>query len=734
VENQSVPQPRELSKITTRIALWVGGAMTSIAVMLSALVLWSTHEADRAAIARQQQLGTTVLAQNVAQVAHEQQAATAWDDSVLHMQRQVPDADWMEATWGVWFYAHYEHDLIFILDSRNRPVFMRKQGKRAPLRSFYSAERVVVPLAAQLRDRMRQRSADRHVPTTPGVTDLAVIDGHPAIVSLKPIVSDTGKIAQVPGTEFVHVSVRNLDGSFMKRLAEQYAIEGARFSNVPSRSASEASAPLTSASGKNIGYLVWKPFRPGSAILRIVGFALAIALMMIVVIVALLIRLIRASTLELQASRAHAERLALQDPLTGLANRALFDDRLDHNLASIRRGGSSTALLYLDLDRFKNINDTLGHPAGDELIRQLGMRLKHLVREDDTAARLGGDEFAIVQSGVTTAADTEILCMRIIEEVTRPFDLHGTSVRVGVSIGVATSADCGLDRVGLSRKADIALYAAKAAGGRRYMFFTPSMDEQVQSRQEIEADLRSALPSGEQLEVYYQPIYSAWTKQITGAEALVRWRHPAKGLMAPAEFIFIAEETGLIEELGEWVLEQACVAARRWELDTISVNVSPIQLRNPNFAAKVMSVVERTGLDPLKLELEITESCFIGGANEPETNLAALRAEGVRIALDDFGTGYSSFSHLRQFTVDRVKIDRSFVSGIGGAQGGSAIIRAIVDLTLASGIDVTAEGVETDEQSRFLSEVGCQSLQGFLMSRPLPAHEFGSLVESREDA
>lgn len=723
---------QELSRITSNIALSVAGAMMIVAVMVASLILWSTRQADFIAGQRQERLAATVLKQSIVQIAHDQEASTVWDDAVLHLRVPNPDMDWLDANLGIWFNRYYGHDATLIVDGDDRPVYAMWSGKRVATRVLQSRiSSITSPMIAALRREMSRPAANLD-PTvlTPGVADLALVAGHPSIVSVKPIISESGKIHQTPGKEFVHVSVRRLDGNFMTRLSEQYGFEHARFTPQADYAGSDSSVPVTAGDGKIIGWIVWTSFRPGSAVLRQVGIPLAISLVAIIAIVMLLIRRIGRSTMELHASKAHAQHLAFHDNLTGLANRGLFADRLDHELAGVRRDSHRVALLYLDLDRFKNVNDSLGHPAGDELIRQVGQRLKALLRETDTVARLGGDEFAIIQTGISSPADTEILCMRIVEELGRPFDLGGNQINVGVSIGIALAPDDGADRIELSRKADIALYSAKLEGKGRYVAFAPRMDESVRMRQQIEKDLRLALAAGDQFEIYYQPLYSARNGRMTGVEALVRWQHPEKGLMSPVNFIPIAEETGLIEPLGEWVLAEACATARRWDIETISVNVSARQLRNPGFVNIVQSILDRTGLDPHKLELEITETCFLENASDCAAALESLRAQGVRIALDDFGTGYSSFGQLRELSVDRVKIDRSFVSGINTSAEGSAIIRAIVDMARASGIEVTAEGVETSEQSRFLTGIGCQSLQGFLMSRPVRADEIERLLSA----
>jgi diguanylate cyclase (GGDEF)-like protein len=440
-------------------------------------------------------------------------------------------------------------------------------------------------------------------------------------------------------------------------------------------------------------------------------------------------RLVR-STAQLMASEAQARQLAFHDVLTGLPNRALFEDRLDRALGQSITSGRPATLLLLDLDRFKCVNDTLGHPAGDDLIREVARRLSGLIRKDDTAARLGGDEFAIILNGVNGRREINSFCRRVNKTLTAPFDLLGSQAFIGVSIGLARAPLDGLDRSELTRKADIALYEAKASGRGCHRIFGATMDTAVQYRRRIERELREALRDGSQLELHYQPQYDASSLSIRGVEALVRWNHPDLGLLAPTTFVPIAEECGLAEDLGNWVLKQACRSAREWPDLVVSVNVSAVQVRSVKFVESVLRIVGEARLDPRRLELELTETALLDNLAQCEANLSALRSHGVRIALDDFGTGYSSLSHLRSIRIDRVKIDQSFVQGMEDETGG-AIIQAIVYLARSTGLRVTAEGVETSRQRELLSHIGCDELQGFGLSTPLPFEAFDAAYRSR---
>jgi diguanylate cyclase (GGDEF)-like protein len=706
-------------------------AVAMAALAACAMLFWSTSAADKLSLDRQHQLVKAVLEQSVATVAHDQESVTVWDDSVHQLRARPRDPDWLDSNLGIWVHSYYGHDATYVLDPDDRPIYVMTDGRRGRPADFQAVAGAALPLARELRARLRS-GAPENLPSnilSPGASDIAVADGHPAIISVKPVRSDSGTIEQQPGSEYIHISVRRLDGSFLDTVRTTYGFTGARFAWTEDGLAREERAvALRSREGRTIGYFVWEPFAPGTVVFARLIFPLVLGFVILGTLVSVLIARVRKRTSQLRESRAAAQHLAFHDTLTGLPNRALFDDRLDHALAVFRDTAEHRlALIYLDLDRFKKVNDTLGHPAGDELIRQFAARLKAIIRVNDTAARLGGDEFAIIQTDVGSLADTECLCTRIIEAGSAPFTLGNNQIYVGVSVGVALAGRDGLDPGELIRKADIALYQAKAQGRGTFKFFAAAMDEPIRVREATERDLRSAMQAGDQLSVVYQPLYASESGEVTGVEALVRWNHPETGEISPTTFIPVAEEMGVIEPLGEWVLAEACRAARDWPV-TISVNVSAVQLRNPHFANRALGIISDAGIQPERLELEITETALLEPAPAVTTNLRLLRSFGVRIALDDFGTGYSSFSHLREFEVDRVKIDRTFVDKIDTSRGGSAIIQAIVELARSSGLQTTAEGVETDEQRGFLKTIGCNELQGFLMSQPLSRRKMDRLL------
>jgi diguanylate cyclase (GGDEF)-like protein/PAS domain S-box-containing protein len=430
---------------------------------------------------------------------------------------------------------------------------------------------------------------------------------------------------------------------------------------------------------------------------------------------------------EWEQAQAQISHMARHDALTNLPNRTLFREELERALSMVKPA-DQLAVLCLDLDHFKKINDTLGHPVGDALLTQAAARLRQCVGPSDTVARLGGDEFAVVQfcKGCDPSA-VSALASHIVEAVAAPYEINGHQLVIGVSIGISLAPEDGDNPDALLKNADLALYRAKADGRGTYRFFEAGMDARAQARRLLELDLRLALQKNE-FEVHYQPIRDIASEEIVVCEALVRWRHPHRGLIGPNQFIPLAEENGLIIKLGEWVLRTACRDAARWSTACVAVNLSPAQFKDPDLVATVKSALEQSGLPASRLELEITESVLLQNSDATRRMLHELRALGLKISLDDFGTGYSSLSYLRSFPFDKIKIDRSFVNELTSSNDSLAIIRAVTGLGKSLGIVTTAEGVETGEQLEMLSREGCTQAQGYLISKPRPIAEVEDML------
>jgi diguanylate cyclase (GGDEF)-like protein/PAS domain S-box-containing protein len=434
---------------------------------------------------------------------------------------------------------------------------------------------------------------------------------------------------------------------------------------------------------------------------------------------------------ERKRAEARLAFMAQHDSLTGLPNRNLLRQQMDDILQHTRRSAEKVAVMMFGLDNFKAVNDTLGHGTGDKLLRGVAKRLRSTLREEDALARLNSDEFAIVQRGVSRPEDAVLLARRLLEAIGEPYLLDGHSVVIGASIGIAMSPGDGQGSEKLLKSADMALSRAKNEFRGTFSFFEAEMDARAQTRRKIEIDLRSAIEN-DGLRPYYQPLVDLATGRITGFEALVRWPHPERGMISPAEFIPVAEETGLINPLGGLMLRRACIDAAQWPDDVrVAVNLSPLQFRTGDLLSIVTDALKQSGLPARRLELEITETLLLEKSSQVQATLHALRALGVRISMDDFGTGYSSLSYLRSFPFDKIKIDRSFVRDLGANRDAQAIVRSIISLGKGLGVTITAEGVETEAELSCLRAEGCHEGQGFLFSRARPHAEIVSLLQAQ---
>ncbi|HEY1735454.1 MAG TPA: EAL domain-containing protein [Methylovirgula sp.] len=430
----------------------------------------------------------------------------------------------------------------------------------------------------------------------------------------------------------------------------------------------------------------------------------------------------------LAESAEKAKQAAGREALSGLPNRFLFNELIDAEIGRCRRKGRQFALFYIDIDHFKETNDSYGHEVGDLMIVAIADRLSRTLRNSDYIARIGGDEFAVLQSDINDPRDCARLAYRILDQLSMPFELGGQQIFSGASMGIALCPQNADERVSLMRLADLALYRAKHEGRNRFAFFEAKNGETLRLLQNAEDDLRAAIDNDD-LVLLYQPIMSACGQKMLGLEALVRWQHKTQGLLSAEQFIPLAEERGLIVALGEWVLRRACCDSARWPELYVAVNVSPIQFRQREFVASVEEIIKETGMDPGRLELELTEGVVISDADLAERSIMDLRAHGIRMALDDFGCGYSSLIYLRRFAFDKIKIDRTFLQSMEPQGEGAIIVESIVRLGRALGLTVTAEGIENEQQLEFLQNLGCNELQGFLFAEPLTADEIDRKYE-----
>lgn len=627
---------------------------------------------------------------------------------------------WLDENIGLWLYEMFGHQLILVLDQQNQIVRVWREGQ--PVSAPEDD-----PLIGEVLQSSLVNDPARH-----DNADYARVTNRAAALAVGNIQRESNALPR-----FRLVSLKFLDDGYLAGLAERNQLQGLHFSDGTPQPGTGARYLLIAQAGEAVGYLNWIPSRPGAQMLRTIGPSTGLAVLAISLLCLYMVRRLwnssvnlSQSMLRLGASEAQAQHLAFHDVLTGLPNRALVEDRLTQALALATRHDQRVALLLIDLDRFKTINDTHGHHAGDELIIAVAQRLSRIVRASDTVGRIGGDEFIVVMPDVDNIGQVQSLAQRIIDELSEPFTLFGSDVWSGASIGLALAPKDGVDRLELMRKADIALYEAKSGGRGTYRQFERAMDESVRTRQTIAADLRTALHTHQGLEVWYQPLMDIGGQQMVGIEALLRWHHPARGLIAPGEFIAIAEETGLIIPLSEWVLAEACVTQQRFPELLVAVNVSPVQFRSTGFVERVMAIVSQNGGDPKRLELEITEGVLIEDEREARAIIVELRDAGFRIALDDFGTGYSSLNYLSNFPVDKIKIDRSFTQSLGVAENSVAIVESVVKLGHAMGLMVTAEGVETPGQMSALADAGCNQLQGYLFSQAVPADQLAALMKT----
>ncbi len=711
------------------IELKIFGLIAGVAAGVILLAGFALTLAMRHADVREREYEQTLVGNGLRQRAREVQTAlnpyVIWDEAVIKLDNQF-DRAWASQNIGASLGGALGYRAVFVLDGEGAPIYGHLDGKDVSPAAYARYAKQTARLVADV----RRIEADPHqVAAMRAVhkSRVELIGGEPVLMTVSLVRPD---LKARPRGEHAPLLVTGVPvaNSVVKAFSDRFLLQNARIAVVAPEQLNTQSAQVQLsriADGRRI-VLRWTPRKPGEELLRSATPMLGTALVAAVIGAFLLFRITRRAAKKLLLSEAEAKHLSLHDPLTGLANRTLFTDRLIHAHAVLRRKSGHLGVLCIDLDRFKEVNDTYGHDAGDQLIREVARRLKAICRETDTICRLGGDEFAVIQPD-TTPAGAATLAQRLVDGLSGEVDLSIGRAELSCSVGVAVVCDADQGQAELLRQADVALYRAKEAGRGRFAFFEPEMDAALRLRKGLERDLRMALDH-EALKVAYQPLTDA-KGVIVGVEALARWTHPERGEIAPAIFIPLAESCGLIGAVGAAVFRRACYDSLRWSGLEVSVNVSALQLSNPGFVDEMVAVLAETGARADVFMLEITETALLKDSDGVHEALRRLKRLGFRLALDDFGTGYASLAYLRRHPIDKLKIDRSFVASLPGNGESLAVAAAIVSLARSLGLKTTAEGVETQAQMDCLVKLGCAEFQGFLLGRPMSADAISGVRE-----
>lgn len=694
------------------------------ALLLVALAVFLLHRFDAAAAEREQHMVENGLERQL----HEFDAVIVpqvnWDDAVKKLDHQF-DPAWADFNVGNYLYTFNGFTRTFIVDGEGKPFYASIDGVRVGTEHFarFSA------IAAQLLPQIRKAEAERPpIKPRPGKDNIltepiqangfAKVDGQVYLVVATLVQPDFGRILPRHARAPVTFTALPFDAAMLKAFSERYLLDRLELV-APGRSAQGgAQVALLSPKGQALALLTWQPREPGTMLLDQLRLPMLGVLALIAFTAFTIVRRGSRVLNELFASEARARELALHDTLTGLPNRAKLFERLGTLLGQIDGRGRAVAVLCVDLDRFKDVNDTLGHGAGDVLIEQVAERLRRVCAEAALISRLGGDEFVVV-CDKSSREWVEAMGLRILTAVREPVASAYGKIEASCSIGMAIIDDAGVAPGEALRRADLALYRSKELGRMQASFFVPAMDNALRERRALEADLRLGL-SRDQLEMVYQPQVDE-AGRVIAYEALVRWNHPERGVIPPAVFVPLAEECGLIQPLGEFVLRRVFAETAAWKDKRIAINVSPLQIRLPGFVALVTRLAAGAGADPARYEIELTETALLADGPVTAANFTALKRLGLTIALDDFGTGYSSLSVLQRFPVDKIKIDRAFVGCMEESAESEALVEAIIKLADALDLAVIAEGVETEEQMARLGALGCHEFQGHLTGLPISA-------------
>jgi diguanylate cyclase (GGDEF)-like protein len=715
------------------VVLPIGVIVAVAIVCVVVAVLTSAQRADEVSLDHEQQLFKQAITTQGERLLREIESVADSDRGISKIKLEN-DAQWFENRIGLGLQAFFNHDIVVILDPIDHVKYQRFGKHNADPNWINSIRPGLSPILHYMRGGAQGGgsgtillvgSTDPSADTRKRAALVQLVLDRPAIVaavSVGPAGNAAGAVTEQPP---IALSVKFVDNRMLDGIARRLALQNLRKIDDPAKAGNDHVIDLTDSQGKPIASFAWTPSRPGAQIVQSVIPFIAVALAGFALLVGMVLRYMRRTTETIEAGETQLRHLALHDPLCGLPNRIFFGERLEAVMTEVRRGGPTAAVFYIDLDHFKDVNDTLGHHVGDELILNVTQRLSRTLRGNDLVARLGGDEFAIITNCASDSYSLQAISGRIISAVSAPYSINGHNIIIGASVGIAVIDRRAGEAADILRYADMALYRAKNEGRNRACIYDAAMNADLSHRKLLEGDLLHAIEN-DGLRAAYQPLVNASGDTVVGVEALARWTHPVAGEIPPSDFIPIAEHSGLIIELGEWMLRRACLDGKGWPGIMVAVNVSPLQFRRSDFVDVVERILKETDFDASRLELELTESTLLGNMETAELCMLRLKAIGVRFALDDFGTGYSSLLYLRRFPFDKLKIDHSFVRSIEKAPDAAAIVHAVVSLGRGLGMKVTAEGVETAEQHLFLRAAGVHSMQGYRFGKPGPASEISA--------
>jgi len=718
------------SHVRLSVVVPIGVIVAVAIVCVVVAVLSSARRADEVALDTERQLFTRALTNHAERVVREIESVATSEVAIRRIRVNF-DPEWVQIYVGMRLQSFFEHDFVFVADPSDRFLYASVGHRSVDPNWLNTVTPDVRPVLDQLRGR-GGASAPIAATEPPrklalhGALRLQSFLGRPAIVAAVAVSSPDDMATFADSEAPIVLSVKFIDEDVLAEVASRLQLRNLR--KVDDRrpgGPTDYVFDLTDRQGTSIARFAWTPKQPGADIVQSVIPFIAVALAGFALLAGLVLRHMRRTAATIAAGETRLRHLALHDPLCGLPNRNFFGERLEAMIEKVRKGGPTAAVFYIDLDHFKDVNDTLGHPVGDELIRSVTRRLARTLRGDDLVARLGGDEFAVITAGGFDHPTLQAIATRMIATLCAPYTIGSQTIVIGASIGIAVIHEHVGAAADIMRHADMALYRAKNEGRNRACIYDEAMDADLLKRKLLENDLRTAIEH-DGLRVAYQPIVNNSGETVVGVEALCRWTHPVRGEIGPNEFIPVAEHSGLIIPLGEQVLRRACLDGKAWPGIMVSVNVSPLQFRRSDFVDVVERILAETVFDPKRLELEVTESTLLGNVDSAELAMFRLKALGVRLALDDFGTGYSSLQYLRRFPFDKLKVDSSFVRSIEKAADAAAIVHAVVSLGRGLGMKVTAEGVETAEQHLFLRAAGVHSLQGYRFGKPASAADISA--------